>query len=66
MHSRKKRETMGKSFAGCMKETFKLENQSMMEFLKELKELTPEDKQWFYERFKAEGYDCDPPSVATP
>jgi hypothetical protein len=55
---------MGKSFTAQMKDSFKREDQSVMDFLKELKELTPEDKQWFYERFKAEGYDCDPPTAA--
>lgn len=49
-------------FAVAMSRTFKLPDETTMDFMRTFKELSQEDRLAYYEILKAGGIDCDPPT----
>ncbi len=54
------------SFLVAMKRHLALNGEGPMEFLKRIKELSEEDKQWYYHELKKLGVSCTPPGKYQP
>lgn len=56
---------MGKSFVIAMKEHLKLESESNMDFLREIKTLNDDDRKAFHKLMLESGIECDAPLPIT-
>lgn len=54
---------MAKSFLQTLSKEFKKSDQTLKEFLAEVKQLTAQDKQDLHAALVAEGITCEPPKV---